>query len=102
MCGIVGAIAQRNITPVLIEGLKRLILLFRLADQVELGERGVEHRHLNKLWGIDSGISALKGKNQHWCPWGLQVCAILLFFAGDYLMRLSGEGMDVSHSGVWL
>ncbi len=24
MCGIVGAIAERNITPVLIEGLKRL------------------------------------------------------------------------------
>ena len=24
MCGIVGAVAQRNITPVLIEGLKRL------------------------------------------------------------------------------
>ena len=24
MCGIVGAVAQRNITPILIEGLKRL------------------------------------------------------------------------------
>ena len=24
MCGIVGAIAERNITPILIEGLKRL------------------------------------------------------------------------------
>ena len=24
MCGIVGAVAQRNITPLLIEGLKRL------------------------------------------------------------------------------
>jgi glucosamine--fructose-6-phosphate aminotransferase (isomerizing) len=24
MCGIVGAVAQRNITPILLEGLKRL------------------------------------------------------------------------------
>jgi glucosamine--fructose-6-phosphate aminotransferase (isomerizing) len=24
MCGIVGAVAQRNITPILVEGLKRL------------------------------------------------------------------------------
>ncbi len=24
MCGIVGAVAERNITPILIEGLKRL------------------------------------------------------------------------------
>lgn len=29
--------------------------------------------------------------SQHWRPWVLQVGVILLFFAGDYPMRLSGE-----------
>ena len=40
-----------------IEGLKWLILLFRLTDQVELGERTFERRHLYKLWGIDNGLN---------------------------------------------
>ena len=31
-----------------IEGLQRFVLLFRLAEQVELGERRSEYRHMNR------------------------------------------------------
>ena len=39
MCGIVGAIAERNIVPVLVEGLKRLE--FGLRRQIESGDETV-------------------------------------------------------------
>ena len=56
MCGIVGAVAQRNITPILLEGLKRLE--YRGYDSAGIallgdgGERARQHRRR----GIDPAL----------------------------------------------
>jgi glutamine---fructose-6-phosphate transaminase (isomerizing) len=91
MCGIVGAVAQRNITPILIEGLKRLeyrgydscgvalhvdgqLQRSRSTSRVADLEQQIEHTHLHGFTGIahtrwaTHGAPATHNAHPHFSP----------------------------------
>jgi glucosamine--fructose-6-phosphate aminotransferase (isomerizing) len=91
MCGIVGAVAQRNITPILIEGLKRLeyrgydscgvalhvdgqLQRSRSTSRVADLEQQIEHSHLHGFTGIahtrwaTHGAPATHNAHPHFSP----------------------------------
>jgi len=91
MCGIVGAVAQRNITPILIEGLKRLeyrgydscgvalhvdgkLQRSRSTSRVADLEQQIEHTHLQGFTGIahtrwaTHGAPATHNAHPHFSP----------------------------------
>ncbi|MBW8901177.1 MAG: glutamine--fructose-6-phosphate aminotransferase, partial [Massilia sp.] len=91
MCGIVGAVAQRNITPVLIEGLKRLeyrgydscgvalhvdghLARSRSTSRVADLESQIQETHLQGFTGIahtrwaTHGAPATKNAHPHFSP----------------------------------
>ncbi|HTT08874.1 MAG TPA: glutamine--fructose-6-phosphate transaminase (isomerizing) [Gammaproteobacteria bacterium] len=58
MCGIVGAVAQRDVTPILLEGLKRLEYRgYDSAGLVVLNERGLDRRRVvGKVAGLEQAV----------------------------------------------
>jgi glutamine---fructose-6-phosphate transaminase (isomerizing) len=58
MCGIVGGIAQRNVVPILIEGLKRLEYRgYDSAGLAVIAEGEIQrHRELGKVSGLETLI----------------------------------------------
>jgi glucosamine--fructose-6-phosphate aminotransferase (isomerizing) len=59
MCGIVGAIAQRNVTPILVNGLKRLEYRgYDSAGLAVLNDKGLERlRRLGKVKELDAAVA---------------------------------------------
>ena len=69
MCGIVGAVAQRNVVPILIEGLKRLEYRgYDSAGIAVLGNGGAERldrvRAVGKVKALEDSIQQLKTEGQ--------------------------------------
>ncbi|GAB4508203.1 MAG: glutamine--fructose-6-phosphate transaminase (isomerizing) [Sulfuricaulis sp.] len=69
MCGIVGAVAQRNVVPILVEGLKRLEYRgYDSAGLAVLGDGGVERldrvRAVGKVKALEDSIQQLKTEGQ--------------------------------------
>ncbi|MFK8031772.1 MAG: glutamine--fructose-6-phosphate transaminase (isomerizing), partial [Gammaproteobacteria bacterium] len=102
MCGIVGAVAERNIVPILVEGLRRLE--YRGYDSAGLAvldeERNIElRRAVGKVAGLDAKIEAnpLKGKigvaHTRWATHGGVTEA-------NAHPHLSGDRVAVIHNGV--
>jgi glucosamine--fructose-6-phosphate aminotransferase (isomerizing) len=60
MCGIVGAVAQRDVTPLLLEGLKRLEYRgYDSAGLVVFNERGLDRRRVvGKVAGLEQAVRA--------------------------------------------
>ncbi|MBI3779331.1 MAG: glutamine--fructose-6-phosphate transaminase (isomerizing) [Gammaproteobacteria bacterium] len=69
MCGIVGAVAQRNVVPILVEGLKRLEYRgYDSAGIAVLGDGGTERldrvRAVGKVKALEDSIQQLKTEGQ--------------------------------------
>ncbi|MHB1142063.1 MAG: glutamine--fructose-6-phosphate transaminase (isomerizing) [Sulfuricaulis sp.] len=69
MCGIVGAVAQRNVVPILVEGLKRLEYRgYDSAGLAVLGDGGAERldrvRAVGKVKALEDSIQQLKTEGQ--------------------------------------
>ena len=69
MCGIVGAVAQRNVVPILVEGLKRLEYRgYDSAGLAVLGDGGAERldrvRAVGKVKALEDSIHQLKTEGQ--------------------------------------
>jgi glucosamine--fructose-6-phosphate aminotransferase (isomerizing) len=69
MCGIVGAVAQRNVVPILVEGLKRLEYRgYDSAGIAVLGDGGAERlervRAVGKVKALEDSIQQLKTEGQ--------------------------------------
>jgi glucosamine--fructose-6-phosphate aminotransferase (isomerizing) len=69
MCGIVGAVAQRNVVPILVEGLKRLEYRgYDSAGLAVLGDGGAERldrvRAVGKVKALEDSIQKLKTEGQ--------------------------------------
>ena len=65
MCGIVAGIAQRNVIPILLEGLKRLE--YRGYDSAGIVCIDPAHKHFNfykEAGGIDIVASAFRGRGR--------------------------------------
>lgn len=66
MCGIVGAVAERNVTPILIEGLKRLE--YRGYDSAGVAVFGSHMQQIDRLRILGKVANLIDALNQHPLP----------------------------------